>query len=127
MPRKIIPYKTHLKELARKLRNDSTPAEIKLWHELRNKQFHGCDFHRQKPLLNYIVDFYCAELDLVIELDGRYHEKISEADDKRDAELGIYNLVVIRFSEVEVMKDMFNVLRTLEAYLEKFKGENSGE
>ncbi|MDT3404858.1 endonuclease domain-containing protein [Mucilaginibacter terrae] len=121
MPRKIIPYKAHLKELARQLRNNSTPAEIKLWQELRNKQFHNYDFQRQKPLLNYIVDFYCAELDLVIEIDGRYHEGISEADAQRDAELGIYNLTVIRFSEFEVINDMFNVLKTLEAYLEEFK------
>ncbi|MFD2326551.1 endonuclease domain-containing protein [Mucilaginibacter galii] len=102
-----------MKRLARQLRNNSTPGEIKLWQELRNKQFHGCDFHRQKPLLDYIVDFYCAELGLVIELDGRYHDGISEDDLKRDNELARYNLTVVRFSESEVMKDMLNVLRTL--------------
>ena len=121
MTRNIIPYKAHLKELARQLRNNSTPAEIKLWHELRNKQFHAYDFQRQKPLLNYIVDFYCAELNLVIEIDGRYHEGISHADSKRDEELNGYKMTVIRFSETEVTNNMFNVLRTLEAYLEEFK------
>jgi len=101
MPRKIIPYNTNLKQLARQLRNNSTPGEIKLWQELRNKKFYGYDFHRQKPLLTYIVDFYCAELELVIELDGRYHETISDDDFKRDNELARHNLTIVRFSEVE--------------------------
>jgi very-short-patch-repair endonuclease len=128
MPRKIIPYKEHLKPLARELRNNSTPGEIKLWQELRNKQFHGYDFHRQKPLLNYIVDFYSSELNLVIELDGRYHEAVSNEDIIRDKELNLYSLTVIRFSEVEVKNDMLNVLRTLEAYLEEhFNNKQGGE
>ena len=50
MRRKIIPYNPELKQLARKLRNDSTHGEILLWNELKNKQFYGHDFHRQKPL-----------------------------------------------------------------------------
>jgi very-short-patch-repair endonuclease len=125
MPRKIIPYNTNLKQLARQLRNNSTPGEIKLWQELRNKQFHSYDFHRQKPLLNYIVDFYCAELELIIELDGRYHEAISEDDLERDNDLARFGLKILRFSEIEVMKDMFNVLRTLEAYLKEYKSNNT--
>jgi very-short-patch-repair endonuclease len=68
MKRKIIPYNPQLKELARRLRNDGTLGEALLWKELNNKQLYGYDFHRQKPLLNYIVDFYCHELNLVIEL-----------------------------------------------------------
>jgi len=76
MPRKPIPYNPNLKQLARKLRNDSTLGEILLWKELNNKQFYSYDFHRQKPLLNYIADFYCYELALVIEIDGRYHTHI---------------------------------------------------
>jgi very-short-patch-repair endonuclease len=59
MRRNIIPYNSNLKELAGKLRNDSTPGEVLLWNELKNKQMYGYDFHRQKPLLNYIVDLYC--------------------------------------------------------------------
>ena len=74
MERKIIPYKPELKELARQLRNSSTKAEIKLWIQLRRKQMLGFDFHRQKPLLDYIADFYCPELNLVIEIDGYSHD-----------------------------------------------------
>jgi len=119
MPRKIIPYNSNLKELARKLRNDATLGEVLLWKELRNKQMLRYDFHRQKPLLNYIVDFYCCELDLVIEVDGKYHyrEEKSSSDDLRDEELRRYDLTVLRFTEKEVRKDMANVLRAIEFYI----------
>ncbi len=78
--RKIIPYNPNLKTLARKLRNDSTLGEALLWRELNNGQMYGFDFHRQKPLLNYIVDFYCYELELIIEVDGQYHTWEEQAD-----------------------------------------------
>ncbi|MEX0360394.1 MAG: endonuclease domain-containing protein, partial [Allomuricauda sp.] len=64
--RKIIPYNPKLKELARQLRNNSTKAEIILWQKLKRKQLHGYDFHRQKPIDNYILDFFCHELMLGI-------------------------------------------------------------
>ena len=116
MPRKIIPYNSKLKDLARKLRNDSTFGEILLWKILKGKLFHGYDFHRQKPLLNYIVDFYCFELNLVIEVDGHYHnhEDALNKDQLRDTELAEHGLTVIRFSEHEIKTDITNVLRTLE-------------
>lgn len=56
MPRKIIPYNSQLKQLAKNLRNDSTLGEVLLWNELKGKKFSNFDFHRQKPLLNYIAD-----------------------------------------------------------------------
>ena len=119
MRRKIIPYNPKLKELARRLRNDSTLGEVLLWKELSNKKMYGFDFHRQKPLLNYIVDFYCYELDLVIEIDGQYHnwEEKSEADLERDNDLMAYKLTIIRFTEQEVRKDMVNVLRAIEGHI----------
>ncbi|MEX8549131.1 MAG: endonuclease domain-containing protein [Mucilaginibacter sp.] len=123
MPRKIIPYNPKLKELARNLRNNSTPGEIRLWQELKAKQFLGYDFHRQKPLLNYVVDFYCAELNLVIEIDGRYHEEITDKDLKRTEELEQQQLTILRFTEQEVQTDMFNVLRTLEIYADGFNNK----
>jgi len=119
MRRKIIPYNSNLKLLARKLRNDSTLGEVLLWNELKNKQLYGYDFHRQKPLLNYIVDLYCYELDLVIEIDGQYHnwEEQCEKDIIRDKELGDCGLTVLRFTEHEARKDMQNVLRTIEQHI----------
>ncbi|SDD65065.1 Very-short-patch-repair endonuclease [Mucilaginibacter pineti] len=119
MPRKIIPYNPKLKDLARKLRNDSTFGEILLWKTLKGKQLHGYDFHRQKPLLNYIVDFYCFELNLVIEVDGHYHnhEDAVNKDQLRDKELAEHGLTVIRFSENEIKTDIATVLRTLEQHI----------
>jgi very-short-patch-repair endonuclease len=119
MPRKIIPYNPNLKSLARKLRNDSTLGEVLLWNELKNKQFRGFDFHRQKPLLNYIVDFYCPELELVIEIDGQYHswEEQSLKDTIREGELKQYKLTIIRFTEFEVRKQMQDVLRSIEQHI----------
>ena len=72
MARNIIPYKPALKEIARGLRNHSTLGEVLLWKKLRNKQMLGYDFHRQKPLDQFIVDFYCHELNLAIEIDGAH-------------------------------------------------------
>lgn len=119
MRRKIIPYNKNLKQLARKLRNDSTLGEVLLWNELKNKQMYGFDFHRQKPLLNFIVDFYCYELDLVIEIDGCYHddEEKYNSDVLRDQQLKEQNLIILRFSEQEVRKDMENVLRAIEGHI----------
>ncbi|PCJ26603.1 MAG: DNA methylase [Flavobacteriales bacterium] len=123
MKRKIIPYNSKLKELARKLRNNSTKSEIRLWQQLKRKQLFGYDFHRQKPLLNYIADFYCYELKLVIELDGYTHqfEEVVIKDELKQKELEEIGLTVLRFDDNEVMKDINNVLRTLEGYIDDFE------
>ncbi|RVT99954.1 DUF559 domain-containing protein [Mucilaginibacter limnophilus] len=119
MRRKIIPYNSKLKEFARKLRNDSTLGEILLWKELNNKQFYGYDFQRQKPLLEFIADFYCNELSLVIEIDGDYHnhEEAFKLDIERVVKLKEWGLNILRFTENEVRKDMTNVLRGIEGYI----------
>jgi len=64
--RKILPYNPVLKEKARELRNNSTRTEILLWTFLKGRQLHGYDFHRQKPIDEYIVDFFCNELMLAV-------------------------------------------------------------
>lgn len=66
-------YNSKLKPTARVLRNSMTPAEILLWSGLKAKQFCGLQFYRQRPLGNYIVDFYCPAKKLVIEVDGGHH------------------------------------------------------
>ena len=80
---------------------------------------YGYDFHRQKPLLNYIADFYCYELGLIIEIDGVYHthDEQSVLDLLREKDLEEYGLTILRFTEQEVRKDMINVLRAIEAYI----------
>ena len=123
MRRQIIPYNPNLKELARKLRNDSTLGEILLWNYLKGKQMMGYDFHRQKPLLKYIADFYCAELNLVIELDGDSHqcEEQQLKDQEKDKALSGYNIKVLRIFESEVRHDIDNVLRAIQFFIEDFE------
>ncbi|MEP5365127.1 MAG: DUF559 domain-containing protein [Reichenbachiella sp.] len=111
-------YNKKLKPLARKLRNHSTPGEIKLWSEvLRAKKFYGLQFNRQFPIDNYIVDFVCRELNLVIELDGKSHDLRVQEDRIRDKKLELIGFKTVRISEYEVMSDLNNVIRTIEAEL----------
>lgn len=83
------PYHKNLKQVSRNLRNNMTEAEKLLWSRLRGKQLLGLQFYRQKPILNYIVDFYCPSVNLVIECDGSQHftEENLEADRIRDEAL----------------------------------------
>lgn len=120
--RKIIPYNPKLKMLARQLRNNSTKSEILLWKQLRNKQMAGFDFHRQKPVDNYILDFFCQELMLGIELDGITHqfEDVFEKDNRKEEKLLSLGIKILRFSDNQVVDDMPNVLRTIEAYIEDY-------
>lgn len=74
MKRKIIPYNSKLKPLAKALRKNMTLAEVLLWNELKQKKMRGYDFDRQKPINNYIVDFYCKDSMLAIEIDGISHD-----------------------------------------------------
>ncbi len=115
MPNKIIPYNPALKLLARKLRNNSTLSEVLLWQRLKNKAT-GVEFHRQVPIDNYIVDFYCHELMLAIEIDGNSHDldAVFENDMKRQVRLESLGVRFIRFNDIEVKKDIANVLRGLE-------------
>jgi len=109
-------YNPKLKELARQLRNRSTKAEIKLWNFLKRKQLMGYDFHRQKPVDNYIVDFFCNKLRLVIELDGYTHgfEEVFEKDEVKAQRLRELGITVLRFADDDVMNNIDNVLRNIQ-------------
>lgn len=123
MKRKIIPYNPDLKELARQLRNNSTKAEIILWLKLKGKQMYGYDFHRQKPIDNYIVDFFCYELMLAIEVDGYSHqlEDVYFKDLKKENRLNEFGISVLRFTDDQVLKEMSNVIRPIEFYIEEYE------
>jgi len=113
MANKIIPYNPILKALARQLRKNSTLAEVLLWQKIKQKGY-GVQFHRQVPLLEYIVDFYCHELMLVIEVDGDSHDFKDENDAKRQQELEAQGITFLRFSDTDVKKNMFSVLGVVE-------------
>src|SRR5579863_1828744 len=113
---RIIPYNSKLKPLAKKLRKDMTFGEVLLWNELKRDRFLGFDFDRQRCIDNYIVDFYCKELMLVIEVDGMSHnyEEAFIKDEIRQGKLESFGITVIRFTEAEVKSDMTNVIRAIE-------------
>ncbi len=113
MRNKIIPYNPHLNELARKLRNNSTLAEVLLWKRIKNRAL-GVQFHRQIPMLKYIVDFYCHEIMLAIEVDGATHKTTYEEDRQREIALEKEGVHFIRFTNEEILNDMFNVILAIE-------------
>ena len=121
--RKIIPYNSKLKELAKYLRKNSTQSEIILWQKLKNKQLYTYKFIRQKPIDNYIVDFYCPELLLAIELDGYSHDlvEVYEKDLKKEKKLQEFGIAVLRFTDFQVLKDIENVMRAIEFYIFEFE------
>ena len=80
--RRIVPNNPQLKELAKELRLNMTLSEVLLWNELKQKQMLGFDFDRQRPIGNYIVDFYCKELSLAIEIDEKSHFNKYDYDEK---------------------------------------------
>ena len=100
-----LPYNPDLKEFAREMRNNSTKGEIKFWCELLRKRKSGFQFYRQKILLNYIVDFYCAKLKLVIEIDGTSHLEKTEYDKNKDKNLESLGLKVIRYGDLNVLNN----------------------
>ena len=108
MRNKIIPYNPKLKEYARYLRKNSTLSEVILWKLLKNRSF-GVQFHRQVPLVEFIVDFYCHELKLAIEVDGDSHDYKYTYDVSRQGLLECYGLTFLRFTDLEIKKDMFSV------------------
>jgi len=113
-----IPYNPKLKDYARELRKNSTLSEVLLWQKIKNKSF-DVEFHRQVPLLEYIVDFYCPEIRLVIEVDGDSHEYKYDYDKKRQGALEEYNIEFIRLTDIEVKKEMFSIMLKIEGTIER--------
>ncbi|WP_430814213.1 endonuclease domain-containing protein [Carboxylicivirga sp. RSCT41] len=95
-----------IRQRAKLLRNQMTAVEKKLWTRLCNRKLGGLKFRRQHPIDIFIVDFYCHEKKLVIELDGKIHSFNKEYDSGRTAELNQYGIVVIRFTNEEVKNNI---------------------
>jgi len=121
MNHKIIPYNPNLKALAKKLRQNITLSEVLLWNELSGKKMHGFDFDRQRAIDNFIVDFYCKELNLAIEIDGDSHDYKFEEDVERQKKLELLGVHFLRFLDINVKKDMNNVLREIEHWVLEHK------
>lgn len=113
----------NLKEFSRQLRNHSTLGEILLWKKLRAGSIMSYSFNRQKPLGRYIVDFYCKPLNLVIEVDGGYHNEPMQVikDTERQQILESMNLNFLRFSNQQVRKDIEMVIKAIQNYIREYE------
>ena len=113
MKNKIM-QSNHLKHIARRLRNNATDAERKLWQHLRRKQIQGLQFYRQRPLGKYVADFYCPAKKLVIEIDGGQHyengELIKKYIERENYLKNILKLKVLRFANTDIMQNMSTVI-----------------
>lgn len=111
-----------IRQRARELRQPQTPAEQILWRCLRNSQLDGMKFRRQHPIGRFIVDFYCAQTRLVIEIDGDSHAEQVEYDQMRTNRLESQGYRVIRFTNIDVLKNLDTVLKEI---LEHSKNDGS--
>src|SRR5689334_17859747 len=121
MRRKILPYNKNLKTFAKKLRKEMTMCEAILWNELKAKQMMGFDFDRQRPIDNYIVDFYCKDLMLAIEVDGSSHayQEVAKRDEVRQTRLEELGVRFLRFDDDEIKGDINRVLEIIKNWIEE--------
>ena len=117
-PRRIHNRKS-VKDLRRHLRRSLTPAEATLWKALQGSKLAGKKFRRQHSIGNYVVDFYCPECNLAVELDGENHfnSMASEYDLRRTEFLGRHNIRVLRFENRAVFEHPEGVLEAIRNYL----------
>ncbi len=121
----MITFNPKPKEKARRLRAQMTDGERALWARLRRKQVQSVQFYTQKPIGNYIVDFYAPKAKLVVEVDGSQHKdsEHAAADLRRDANLASEGLWVLRFDNVQVLKEIEGVTEViLRAVTESLEG-----
>ena len=108
----IINYYHKLKPRARELRSKGPLSEVLLWKQIKTKKL-GYHFYRQKPLGNYIVDFYCPALKLVVEIDGSSHDEKQEYDKFRDEFLKTIGLRTIHFLDKDIKNNLDEVINLL--------------
>ena len=117
---------------ARVLRSNMTLAEIILWSRLRSKKIDGYKFRRQQPIFDYVIDFYCHELKLIIEVDGEIHSLIekTDSDTKRDKILKINGYHLIRLSNFEIETNIDATISKIKTFiktnLSPFQGDHRG-
>ena len=105
-----------------------TASEKLLWNELKGSKILGFDFDRQRPINNYIVDFYCKDLMLAIEIDGIVHEneQAQENDKSRQEKLESFGVRFLRFNDEEIKSDLSEVVRTITDWIELNKNDLPG-
>ena len=116
---KSLPYNPKLKEKAKKLRKAGNLSEVIFWNQVKNNNFMDLDFHRQKIIGNYIVDFYCSELNFVIEIDGESHNFKADYDSSRENYLQNLGLNIIHIKDMEIKQNLDSVMEYLKEYCTK--------
>ncbi|MFM8744886.1 MAG: QueG-associated DUF1730 domain-containing protein, partial [Cytophagales bacterium] len=115
--KKRIHYDPKLTARARELRNNSTLSEVLLWQELKGAKILGYDFHRQKPIDNLIVDFFCYDLMLAIEINGSSHDGKEKYDSFRQQKLESLGIRFLRFDDLDVKQKVGWVLGKIQAWI----------
>jgi very-short-patch-repair endonuclease len=119
LSKQILSYDPNLKELAKQLRKNSTLSEVLLWQQLKGKQMKGYDFHRQKPIQHYIVDFFCHELMLAIEIDGITHNEKIAYDMQRQKQIELLGIQFLRFTDEDIKGNLAGVLETIQMWIDE--------
>lgn len=118
-----VSYLSQLKEMSRRNRKHQTLAEQTIWNKLLKRKRLGYTFLRQKPIGRFILDFYCSELNLAIEIDGEYHKDRVGYDKERDEFLKQIGIETIRFTNETVLKDFGKVKSVLLSLVKGVSGE----
>ena len=122
---KFYHYNKNLRQYSKQLRNNSTLAEIILWNEVLKGRKLGYQFHRQRAILNYIGDFLCKELKLVIETDGATHleEDVIRKDKEKQGNLFSHGYTILRFKDTEVVEDLEDVRKKIELWIREYENK----
>ncbi len=121
-----LPYNPKLRGFSRNLRTLGEKSEAMLWKYLKAKQI-GFAFNRQKPILNYIADFYCKELALVVEIDGASHFSAEawQRDQERNRQMRVLGLTIVRVLDSEVRKDAERVAKYIEEKCHEIRAQKN--
>ncbi|MDR1737036.1 MAG: DUF559 domain-containing protein [Oscillospiraceae bacterium] len=111
-----LPINRKLKDRAKELRKAGNLSEVLLWQQLNKKQFRQYDFDRQRIIGNYIVDFFCADCGVIIEVDGSSHDGKTEYDNERDAYLEGLGLNIIHIEARDVLNNLDGVMKMLHTH-----------
>jgi very-short-patch-repair endonuclease len=115
----MLPFNKKLKPFARNLRSNMTDAERLIWSKIRGEQIGDLQFYRQKNIGHYIVDFYCPKGKPIVEIDGGQHYESDgmKKDRERDRYLQMLGFAVLRFSDIEVLKNIDGVVERIYEHL----------
>jgi len=115
----MLPFDKKLKPFARTLRRNMTDAERLIWSKIRRKQIGDLQFYRQKNIGHYVVDFYCPKGKLIVEIDGGQHYERNGMKKDRERDRYLHNLgfAVLRFSDIDVLKNIDGVVERIHEHL----------